>query len=135
METKFKKPREVFVQNGLKNKNLFHIFHRCHQLGESKPSFSLIFQIFSFSVSVLILRELFRRFWRRNWRNRRRFLSRTCSYKITSFSFYTGVTIEEKQRSELTPFFQQFDQFFMADSSRFLGICCYFWPRWLNSTS
>jgi hypothetical protein len=61
MEMNFKNTREVFVHNGLKNKNLFHIFHRCHQLGESKPSFSLIFQIFGFSVSVLILRELFQR--------------------------------------------------------------------------
>jgi hypothetical protein len=49
--------------------------------------------------------------------------------------FFTGVTIEEKQMSEWTPFLQQFCPSFMADSSRFLGICCYFWPRWLNLTS
>jgi hypothetical protein len=36
------------------------------------------------------------------------FLSRTCSYTITSFIFFTGVTIEEKQMSELTPFFSKF---------------------------
>jgi hypothetical protein len=30
------------------------------------------------------------------------------SYTITSYIFFTGVTIEEKQMSELTPFLQQF---------------------------
>jgi hypothetical protein len=48
-EMDFQKLREVFFQNGMKNKNLFHIFHRCHQLGESKPSFSPFFQVSSFS--------------------------------------------------------------------------------------
>jgi hypothetical protein len=56
-----KKPREGFVQNGMKNKKIFHIFQRCHQLGESKLSFSLIFRIFGFPVTVLILWELLRR--------------------------------------------------------------------------
>jgi hypothetical protein len=45
---KFKKPKEVFVHNGLKNKNLSHFLQRCHQLGESKLSFSLIFSDFWF---------------------------------------------------------------------------------------
>jgi hypothetical protein len=35
--------------------------------------------------------------------------------------FYTGVTIEEKHMSELTPFLQQFGQSFMADSSKIFG--------------
>jgi hypothetical protein len=36
-------------------------FHRCHQLGESKPSFSPFFRFPVFPVSVLILWGLFRR--------------------------------------------------------------------------
>jgi hypothetical protein len=48
-ETYFQNPREVFVHNRLKNKKLFHILYRCHQLGESKLFFSLIFRIFGFS--------------------------------------------------------------------------------------
>jgi hypothetical protein len=51
METNFKKPREVFVQNGLKNKNLSHNLHRCPGAGiiEAifKPYFSgLCFLLF-----------------------------------------------------------------------------------------
>jgi hypothetical protein len=57
----FEKPREVFLHNGMKNKNLSPFLHRCHHMGESKLSFSLIFRISGFSVSALILRELFRR--------------------------------------------------------------------------
>jgi hypothetical protein len=49
MKMKFKKPKEVFVHHGLKNKNLSQFLQRCHQLGESKLSFSLIFWIFGFS--------------------------------------------------------------------------------------
>jgi hypothetical protein len=50
----FKKPREVFVHNGMKKeKAIFHIFHRCHQLGESKPSFIPFFQVFGFSCFSL----------------------------------------------------------------------------------
>jgi hypothetical protein len=56
----FEKPREVFLHNELKNKNLSYFFHRFHHLGESKLSFSLIFWILVLSVSVLFLRELFR---------------------------------------------------------------------------
>jgi hypothetical protein len=57
----FEKPREVFLRNGMKNKNLSHFLHRCHHLGESKLSFSLNFWIFGFPVTVPILRELLRR--------------------------------------------------------------------------
>jgi hypothetical protein len=49
MKMNFEKPREVFLHNGLKNKNLSQVFHRYHHLGESKLSFSLIFQISDFS--------------------------------------------------------------------------------------
>jgi hypothetical protein len=59
-EENFKKPREVFLHNGMKNKNLSHFFHRCHEKGESKPSSRPFFPVFHFSVTVLILRELLR---------------------------------------------------------------------------
>jgi hypothetical protein len=48
MKTNFKKPREVFLHNGMKNKNLSQFFHRCHEQGESKPSFEALFSRFSF---------------------------------------------------------------------------------------
>jgi hypothetical protein len=35
METNFQNPREVFVQHGMKNKNLSQNLHRCQELGES----------------------------------------------------------------------------------------------------
>jgi hypothetical protein len=60
MEMNFKKPKEVFVHNGTKNKKISHFLHRYHEKGESKPSSSPIFPVFHFSVTVLILRELFR---------------------------------------------------------------------------
>jgi hypothetical protein len=49
--------------------------------------------------------------------------------------FFPGVSVEEKHMSFQTPFLHKLGPPFMADSSRFLGIFCYFWPRWLNSTS
>jgi hypothetical protein len=61
MEMNFQNPREVFVQNGLKNKNISHNLHRCQEQGESKPSLSPIFQASIFPVLVMILREMFRR--------------------------------------------------------------------------
>jgi hypothetical protein len=61
MKTNFKKPRQVFIHNGMKNKNLSHFFHRCHEQGESKPSSRAFFPYFLFSITVLILRELLQR--------------------------------------------------------------------------
>jgi hypothetical protein len=52
--------REVFLCNGMKNKNLSQFFHRCHEQGESKPSSRPFFPDFHFSITVLILRELLR---------------------------------------------------------------------------
>jgi hypothetical protein len=60
MKMNFKKPREVFLHNGMKNKNLSQFFHRCHEQGESKPSSRPFFPDFLFSVTVLILWELLR---------------------------------------------------------------------------
>jgi hypothetical protein len=56
----FKNPREVFSQNGLKNKNLSHFLQRSYEKRESKLSFSLFFRIFGLSVTVPILQELLR---------------------------------------------------------------------------
>jgi hypothetical protein len=60
MKTNFKKPREFFLRNGMKNKNLSQCFYRCHEKGESKPSSRSFFPDFRFSVTVLILREMLR---------------------------------------------------------------------------
>jgi hypothetical protein len=60
MKTNFKKPREVFLHNGMKNKKISHFFHRYHEQGESKPSSRPFFPDFHFFVTVLILRELLR---------------------------------------------------------------------------
>jgi hypothetical protein len=53
-------------------------------------------------------------------------LSRTCSYTIKSSILCTGVTDEEKQMSEWTPFLQKFSPFFMEDSSGFSAILLLF---------
>jgi hypothetical protein len=98
MKMDFKNPREVFLQNGMKNKNLSQFFHRCYEQGESKPSSRPFFPDFHFSVTVLILQELLRPAGGRIWKNRRRFLSRTCPYTIKSFIFFPGVIVEEKTR-------------------------------------
>jgi hypothetical protein len=58
MKMDFQNPRDFFSHHGLKNKNLSHFFHKCHEKGESKPSSRPIFFIFHSSVIVLILREL-----------------------------------------------------------------------------
>jgi hypothetical protein len=57
----FKNPKEVFVPHGQKKKKFSQFFHRCHHLGESKPSSSPSVSVFHFSVTVLILQGLFRR--------------------------------------------------------------------------
>jgi hypothetical protein len=59
-ETLFENPREVFSQNGLKNKNLFQFFQQSYEPGESKTSSRPIFPDFQFSVSVPILQEVLR---------------------------------------------------------------------------
>jgi hypothetical protein len=60
MKTNFKNRERFFLHNGMKNKNLSHFFHRCHEQGESKPSSRPFFPDFRFSVTVLILQELLR---------------------------------------------------------------------------
>jgi hypothetical protein len=54
----FKKLRDIFLHNGMKNKNLSQFFHKFHEQGESMLSFSLFFWIFGFFVTVPILQEL-----------------------------------------------------------------------------
>jgi hypothetical protein len=125
-KTYFKKLREVFVQHGMKKKKIFHIFQRCHQLGESKLSFSLIFLDFWFfllqsrfcgscfgevEMKFEKLKEVF---------------SPEIPYTINSFIFFTGVTDWEKPMTERTPIFSSFDQ---ICSSRFFGIYLLFSAR------
>jgi hypothetical protein len=100
----FEKPREVFLHNGLKNKNLSIFFTGATSWENRSHLRAPFFHFFIFPVTVLILRELFRRL-EANLENQWRFLSITCSYKITSFSFFPGVIIEEKHMSEWTPIF------------------------------
>jgi hypothetical protein len=77
MEMNFKKTREFFVQNRIKNKKIFHMFHRCHQLGEYKLYFNLIFSVSSFSCFSPDFAGPVSTSWRRIWRNERIFLYRT----------------------------------------------------------
>jgi hypothetical protein len=60
MKTYFKNLREVFSQNGLKNKKLSHFLQQSYEQGESKTSLRPIFPDFQFSVTVPILQELLR---------------------------------------------------------------------------
>jgi hypothetical protein len=129
MEIDFQNTREVFVHHGLKKKNLSQIFHRCHQLGEFKPFLSPFFQVSIFSCFGHDFAGVVSARWRRNWRNRRRFFSMKNSYTITYFSFYTGVTIEEKQMSECTPIISRFDPDFSSD---LLGIYLLFSARMIE---
>jgi hypothetical protein len=59
-ETNFKNPREVFAQNGMRNKTLFQFLQRSYEKRYSKTSSRPIFPYFPFSVSVPILQELSR---------------------------------------------------------------------------
>jgi hypothetical protein len=70
--------------------------------------------------------------WGRIRRNRKRVLSNTCPYTITSFSFLPGVIIEERITSDRTPVSQQNGPFFMAENSELHGSGGYFWPSRLN---
>jgi hypothetical protein len=133
MKMNFKKPREVFVHNGMKNKNLSHFFTGATSW-ENRSHLSASFFSFRFSCFSPDFAGAVSARWRRIWRNQRRFLSRTCSYTITSFIFYTGVTVEEKQMSELTPFFRNSAHLSWRTVQIFRDFF-YFWPRWLNSTS
>jgi len=90
------------------------------------------FQFFGFSCFSLDFAGADLASWRRIWKNQRIFLSNTCSYTITYSIFFIFVSAEEKKMSERTPIFSIFGQIF---SSGFLGICCYFRPRWLILTS
>jgi hypothetical protein len=59
-EMDFKNTREVFSQNGMKNKNLSHFLQRSYEQGESKTSSRPIFPDSQFSVTFPILQELLR---------------------------------------------------------------------------
>jgi hypothetical protein len=60
MKIDFKNTREVFSQNGLKNKKISQFLQRSYDQGESKPSSRPFFLDFHFSVTVPILQELLR---------------------------------------------------------------------------
>jgi hypothetical protein len=118
----------------MKNKNLSQFFSQVPRAGRIKAIFEALFSRFSLFRYSPDFAGAVTASWGRIWRNRRRFLSRTCPYPITSFIFFPGVIVEEKQTSVRTPFSQKTGPSFMADSSRFCGICGYFWPRRLKPT-
>jgi hypothetical protein len=131
-ETDFKNPREVFSHHGLRNKNLFQFFQRSLRAEIIEDIFEAYFSrfyIFRFSPD---LSGAVTASWGRIRRNRKRFLSRTCPYTITSFIFLPGVIIEDKITSDRTPVSQKNGPFFMAENSEFRGSGGYFWPRRLN---
>jgi hypothetical protein len=70
------------------------MFHRCHQLGEYKLYFNLIFSVSSFSCFSPDFAGPVSTSWRRIWRNERIFLYRMWSYKITSSRLCTSFTAE-----------------------------------------
>jgi hypothetical protein len=131
-EANFKNPREVFSQHRMRNKTLFSVFAtelRAERVEDIFEAYFSIFSIFSFSPDFA---GAVTASWGRIWRNRRRFLSRTCPYTITSFSFLPGVIIEERITSERTPFFAENRSIFHGKNSKFDGSGGYFWPRRLN---
>jgi hypothetical protein len=54
------KPREVFLHNELRYKNLSPILHRCHGLEDSKKYLNPIFQFPYFPVRDMFLWHVFR---------------------------------------------------------------------------
>jgi hypothetical protein len=59
-EDGFSKSERGFFSARAEEQKPLSFFHRCHEQGESKLSFSLFFRIFGFSVTVPILQELLR---------------------------------------------------------------------------
>jgi hypothetical protein len=83
----FQNEREVFVNNGLKNKTLSQNLHRHHKLGESKPYLSPIFQASIFSCFGMILSELFRQAGDEFGKKKRVFCSERDHLKIPPLGF------------------------------------------------
>jgi hypothetical protein len=83
--------------------------------GRIEAIFEPHFSVFGFSCFSPDFAGAVSASWRQNWRNRRRFFLQKNSYTIKSYIFFTGVTVEEKQMSELTPFFSRFDPVFSSD--------------------
>jgi hypothetical protein len=103
-EAKFQNPREVFAQHRMRNKTLFSFFStelRADRFKDIFEAYFSIFSIFSFSPDFA---GAVTASWGRIWKNRRRFLSSTCPYTITSLIFHPGVIIEERITSERTLF-------------------------------
>ena len=119
----------------MRNKTLFSVFTtelRAEQVEGIFEAYFSRFVIFRFSPDFAGAATAS---WRWILRNRERFLSRTCQYTITSFSFRPGVVIEDKITSERTPVSQWNGPFFMATNSEFGGNGGYFRPRRLNRLS
>jgi hypothetical protein len=76
MKMNFEKPREVFLHNGMKNKNLFIFFTGATSWENRSHLSASFFQIFDFSCFSPDFAGAVSARWRRIWRNQRRFLSK-----------------------------------------------------------
>jgi hypothetical protein len=77
------------------------------QEGRIEAIFEASFFHISLFVIVLILRELLRPAGDEFGETEGGFCPYTCPYPINSFSFFPGVSVEEKQTSVQTPFFAE----------------------------
>ena len=102
------------------------------RVGRIEDIFEAYFSIFSIFRYSPDLAGVVTTSWEWIWKNWKRFLSKTCPYTITTFSFLPGVIVQEKNTSIRTPFSQKTDPSFMAENSKFCGSGGYFWPRRLN---
>lgn len=93
----FQNTKEVIVKHGPKNINLFHFSHRCHGLGDSKESLSLIFSVFMISWLRHVFATRIPASWRWISRNRERFFFKTSLSTKTVLIFYTAVVVWELQ--------------------------------------
>jgi hypothetical protein len=126
MKTDFKNPREVFLSSRDEEQKPLSVFATVLRAGRIEAIFEALFSRFSLFRYSPDFAGAVTASWRRIWENRRRFLSRTCPSTITSFIFFPGVIVEEKQTSVRTPFSQKTGPSFMADSSRFVGFVAIF---------
>jgi hypothetical protein len=134
-EANFKNPRDFFGQHRMRNKTLFSVFSTELRAERVKGIFEAYFSRFSIFRFSPDFAGAVTASWGRIWQNRRSFLSSTCPYSITSFSFRPGVIFEERITSERTPVSQKNGPFLITENFEFDGSGGYFRPRRLNRLS
>ena len=98
MKFNFTKLREFFIPNTPIIKNLLHVLHSNHRLGEFKISSQVIFpKIYNFIIWVISFKGRFRGDRDDFGEMKTSVLSRTCPVIKTSSIFHTSITIREMQ--------------------------------------